>query len=60
MSIYSFLPGDVPADHDSTKAREKRAQDAEKIRQDFVKSHRLPDKSSSVSQPSTESIEDEY
>jgi hypothetical protein len=60
MCIFSPPPPEDPLDHDSIKAKEKRAQDAEKIRQDFVKSHRLPGKSSSVPQPPTESTEDEH
>ena len=42
MSDLSIMPDDDAIDFDPAKAKAKRTQDAEKIRQDFIKSRRLP------------------
>jgi hypothetical protein len=55
MSTHPSLPDDLSADLDPVKAKQKRAQDAEQIRQDFIKSHRSPDRTDDGPKPSPDS-----
>ena len=60
MANYSSMPDDESIDFDPAKAKEKRAQDAEKIRQDFIKSQRLPEGAPGTEKPLPKTSEDEY
>ncbi len=59
MSDYSTMPDEEPIPYDPIKAKAKRAQDAEKIRQDFINSQRLPNRAPASQQPLPESDGDE-
>jgi hypothetical protein len=60
MPNHSTQPDDESVEFDPVKAKEKRAQDAEKIRQDFIRSQRLPGEPVSAPKPAPEAQEDEY
>ena len=59
MSDYSSLPDEEPIQFDPAKAKAKREQDAEKIRQDFIKSQRLPSGAPATQKPIPSPDEDE-
>jgi len=50
MSHYSTNSDEDPVEFDPAKAKAKRAEDAEKIRQDFVNSQRLPTRAPATQQ----------
>jgi hypothetical protein len=51
MPDYPSTPDDDPIEFDPAKAKAKRAEDAEKIRQDFVRSQRLPSAAPATQKP---------
>lgn len=59
MPDYSSLPDDDAVDFDPAKTKAQRAEDAEKIRQDFIKSQRLPSGAPASQRPIPEPPEDE-
>jgi hypothetical protein len=61
MVPHSFCPDEEPTgDYDPVKAKDKRAQDAETIRQEFIRSQRLPSNPPQRQKPLPETTEDEY